>query len=71
MEAEFRGMLETRTRRLEWRSNITRSPLAEDLASNARAADVIITGAGQNETPMSRWRGAKAAGLVMAAGRPS
>ena len=69
-ETEFRDVLEARTRRLEWRSNITCSPLAEDLASHARAADIIVTGVGQSEAPMSRWRRAKAGDLVMAAGRP-
>jgi nucleotide-binding universal stress UspA family protein len=68
--AEFHDLLEACTRRLEWRANITYAPLAADLARNARAADIIITGVGQSETSMSRWRRAKAGDLVMAAGRP-
>ncbi len=41
-EGEFHDMLGLRARRLEWRASVTYSPLAEDLADNAWAADLVI-----------------------------
>src|SRR5579872_5845781 len=42
-EQRFRDMFKGGGRRLEWRCNITPAPLADYIASEARAADLVIT----------------------------
>ena len=43
-EAQFRSALEGRASSLEWRSEISYRPLADYIAEQARAADLVITG---------------------------
>lgn len=69
-EREFRETYAGRIDRLDWRPAETFQPLAAEVAVQARAADLIVTGAEGDPTPMAPWRRANLGDLVMAAGRP-
>jgi nucleotide-binding universal stress UspA family protein len=69
-EAEFRMALQSRTRRLEWRPRITVLPLADYMADEARAADLIVTGIDRKTPLFDPTRHVDATDMVMQAGRP-
>ena len=68
-EVEFRTALQSRASRLEWRPRVTVLPLADYLASEARSADLIVTGIDRN-APVDATRQLDHRDLVMQAGRP-
>ena len=68
-EAEFRAALHGRVERLEWQSLVTTRPLADVLAQEARAADLIVTGSGPGPAPEGN-RLVDIGSLILQAGRP-
>jgi hypothetical protein len=48
-EALFRNTFQGYTAGIEWRSKITREPMIDYIASEARCADLIITGIAQSD----------------------
>jgi nucleotide-binding universal stress UspA family protein len=69
-EAEFHDVLQARVGRLEWRSAVLPEPLADYLAREARAADLIITGADHNASVFDHSRDVNVGDVVMHVGRP-
>lgn len=67
---QFRGALQGRAKSVEWRSTITYGPLADYIADQARAADLIITGKDIGASLLDETRRVKLGDLVMDAGRP-
>ena len=68
-QSEFRSELRARAGRLAWRQSVTPNSLADFIASEARHADLLITGAvTQNRYDTSRT--VNTGDLVMQAGRP-
>jgi nucleotide-binding universal stress UspA family protein len=67
-QAEFRAALGQRAQ--TWRSAITSDPLADWLAREARAADLIITGVDRNVSLFDTSRHMVMGDFVMHAGRP-
>jgi len=68
-EIEFREAVKGSGATLEWRSSYTTDALPYYLASEARCADLIITGAATAD-PFDSARHASVGDLVMRAGRP-
>ena len=66
-EAEFRGAFAARPKLIEWRAAATFEALADYLASQARSADLIITGLTSASTALRR---VDIDDLVLQAGRP-
>jgi nucleotide-binding universal stress UspA family protein len=69
-ETQFRAALTGRAKGLEWRSAITYLPLAEYIAEQARAADLIITGRDIGAALLDNTRRVNIGSLTMQAGRP-
>jgi len=69
-EAEFRDALPAGVRSLEWRSTVTSDPLADYLARQARAADLVITGVEHNASLFDHSRHVNIGDVVMHTGRP-
>ena len=69
-EAEFRSAFQKRTNKLEWRSLVTIDPLSDFIASEARSADVVITGIDHNKSVFDTSRHVELGDLVMRIGRP-
>ena len=69
-EADFRAAFAARPLKLEWRSTICNQPLADVIASQACAADIIITGPDIGGSTFDSSRRVNIADLVMQAGRP-
>jgi nucleotide-binding universal stress UspA family protein len=69
-ERQFRAAMQGRTGSVEWRSIITFDPLAEYIAHEARAADLVITGPDIGGKFFDSTRRVGIADLVMQAGRP-
>jgi nucleotide-binding universal stress UspA family protein len=67
---QFRGALRGRANSMEWRSTITYEPLADYIAEQARAADLIITGKDIGASLLDETRRVKLGDLIMRAGRP-
>ncbi len=67
---QFRVALHGRTKSLEWRSTITYGSLADYIADEARAADLIITGKDIGASLLDETRRVKLGDLAMRAGRP-
>jgi nucleotide-binding universal stress UspA family protein len=70
VEQRFREALKGKVKRLEWRSNVTCGPLADYVASEARAADLVITGPDIGGSMFDHARQVRLADLVFQAGRP-
>lgn len=68
-EAEFRSALKGRVEWLEWQSLVTTRPLADFMAHEARAADLIVTGLGPGPAPEGNRR-VDLGSLILQAGRP-
>ena len=69
-EREFREALAGKVPALDWRSTVTYGPLAEYVARQARAADLLITGPDIGGSVFDHSRRVGIADLVMEAGRP-
>ena len=69
-EANFRAVLAARGVKAEWRSTVCYEPLADFIAHEARAADLIITGPDISGSTFDLTRRVSIADLVMQAGRP-
>ena len=69
-EQRFRDAFKARVKRLEWRSDITPGALADYIASEARAADLLISGPDIGGSIFDHARQVKIADLVFKAGRP-
>jgi len=69
-EMQFRAVLTGRAKSLEWRSAITYLPLAEYIAEQGRAADLIITGKDIGAALLDNTRRVNIGSLTMQAGRP-
>jgi nucleotide-binding universal stress UspA family protein len=67
---EFRTALHGRAKKIEWRSTITYGSLANYIADQARAADLIITGKDIGADLLDGSRRVSLGDLVMIAGRP-
>ena len=67
---QFRTALQTRAKHIEWRSAITYGSLADYIADEARAADLIITGKDMGARLFDDSRRVKMGDLAMSAGRP-
>lgn len=68
-ETEFRQALESTSTRLGWRSSVQTGPQAAHIATEARSADLVITGARTSDF-FGTSRMASCAEIVMRAGRP-
>jgi nucleotide-binding universal stress UspA family protein len=68
-EAEFRSALQTRATTLGWRSTVMFSVLSDDIAREARSADLVITNVTSGSL-LDASRRVNTADLVMKAGRP-
>ena len=69
-EAQFRDALKNRAKALEWRACITARPLVDYIASEARAADLVITGKDIGPKLFDQTRRVPMGDLVMRCGRP-
>jgi nucleotide-binding universal stress UspA family protein len=69
-EVEFRKALQDRAGRLEWRPRVTVLPLSEQVASEARSADLLVTGVDRKAQLPDATRQVDLRDLVMEAGRP-
>lgn len=69
-EAQFRAALSGRVREIEWRSSITFDSLAEYIAEQARAADLIVTAKDIGPSLLDESHRVRLGDLVMRAGRP-
>jgi nucleotide-binding universal stress UspA family protein len=69
-EARFRAVLSGKAKHLTWRSTVTCLPLADYIADQARAADLIITAPDRGGLPFESSRRTSIGDLVMRAGRP-
>ena len=69
-EEQFRTLLAGAAKEIEWRSTVTYLSLADYIAHQARAADLIITGPDISGTLFDSTRRVAIADLVMQAGRP-
>jgi nucleotide-binding universal stress UspA family protein len=68
-EAQFREVFKGFSKKTEWRSTITREPMAGYIAAQACSADIIVTGV----SPSDFYEGPNAVNaseIVMQAGRP-
>lgn len=70
VEAQFRKALDGRAHGLQWRSRVGLDPLADFLAEEARAADLIITSRNRGVHVFDDTRRVDIGDLVMRAGRP-
>jgi nucleotide-binding universal stress UspA family protein len=68
-EAEFRGALQALGKRLAWRSATSFEALADYLAREARAADLVVTAVPASDVVLAARR-VDVGDLVMQAGRP-
>lgn len=69
-EQRFRDAFKGKVKRMEWRSNVTPGPLADYIAAEARAADLVVTGPDIGGSMFDHARQVKVADLVFQAGRP-
>ncbi len=69
-EADFRAALHGRVADLEWRSTISYMALADYVAEQARAADLLITGPDRKGPSLDSSRRVNIGDLVMRIGRP-
>jgi len=68
-ETEFRNVFWNHAQKVEWRSDVTFSPLSDYIAREARCADLLITGV-TKVAAFSETRHVNAGDLVMQVGRP-
>lgn len=68
-EAEFRAALGPRVATLQWRASSTYGYLSDYIASEARCADLILTGVARGDM-LDSSRSTNTADLIMQAGRP-
>ncbi len=69
-EARFNAVLHGKIANLEWRSTVSYLSLADYVAQQARATDLLITGPDQKGSPLDSSRRVNIDDLVMRAGRP-
>jgi nucleotide-binding universal stress UspA family protein len=69
-ESRFRDAFRDKVKQLEWRCDITPASLADFIASEARAADLVISGPDIGGSVFDHARQVKIADLVFQAGRP-
>jgi nucleotide-binding universal stress UspA family protein len=69
-EEQFREALSGRAKTLQWRSSIAYGSLADFIADEARAADLIVTGRDMGPKLLDQTRRVHIGDLVMRAGRP-
>src|SRR5690242_14275352 len=69
-EQELRAALDGKVESVEWRSTVVPGSLADYVASQARATDLIITGPEISGTGFDHTRRVGIADLVLEAGRP-
>jgi nucleotide-binding universal stress UspA family protein len=69
-ENRFRTRLEGKVTSLEWRSTVTYGPLADYIAEQMRAADLLITAPDEGSSRFGATRQIELADLVLKAGRP-
>lgn len=69
-ETQFHAALQGKAPKLEWRSTITYSLLAEYIAEEMRAADLLITGPEEGGSALDTTRRVHLADLAMRVGRP-
>jgi nucleotide-binding universal stress UspA family protein len=67
---QFHKALQGRAKSVEWRSSITYGSLADYIADESRAADLIITGKDLGASLLDETRRVKLGELAMSAGRP-
>ena len=70
VEGQFRSAMQGRVKSIEWRSTISHGSLADYIADQARAADLIITGKDIGASLLDASRRVKVGDLAMRAGRP-
>lgn len=68
-EAEFRCAFQDHSKAIEWRSSVSDASLADFLAREARAADLVVTGTATGDL-FDATRTINQGDLVMHAGRP-
>ncbi len=69
-EEQFRKALSGRAKALQWRSSVAYGSLADFIADEARAADLILTGRDMGAKLLDQTRRVQIGDLVMRAGRP-
>jgi nucleotide-binding universal stress UspA family protein len=67
---EFRSALEGKVTTIEWRSTVTFDPLADYIAGELRAADILVTSADDGGSLFDTSRRVAVADLALKAGRP-
>ncbi len=71
VEVEFRSALEGKVASIEWRSTVvTYGSIADYVAEQVRAADLLVTGAHEGGALLDRSRYVNVADLVLRTGRP-
>jgi len=70
VEQRFHETCKGKAKQLEWRSNVTCGPLADYIASEARAADLVVTAPDIGGSVFDHARQVRIADLVFQAGRP-
>lgn len=70
VETAFREALAARAAGLDWRSEVSFGPIADYIARQARAADLILTAVPNNHSIFDHTRHIDVSDLVMQAGRP-
>jgi nucleotide-binding universal stress UspA family protein len=70
VEERFRAALHNRAKELHWRSTITLAPIADYIAHQARAADLIVIDPSGGNSKLDPSRRVDVSDLVMRVGRP-
>jgi len=68
--AQFQQVLESRVKQIEWRSTVTLDSLDSYIATEARCADLIVTGKDVGASLMDNSRRVNIGDLAIQAGRP-
>jgi len=68
--AQFQQVLESRVKQIEWRSTVTLDSLDSYIATEARCADLIVTGKDVGASLMDNSRRVNIGDLAIKAGRP-
>jgi nucleotide-binding universal stress UspA family protein len=70
VESRFRAALHNRAKEIHWRSTMTLAPIADYIAHQARAADLIIIDPKGGDSKLDPSRRVDVSDFVMRAGRP-
>jgi nucleotide-binding universal stress UspA family protein len=69
-ETEFRNAMRGRAKSFDWRAYLTVAPLADEVATRARSADLVVSGGDRHQNQFEISNPLRAGDLVMQTGRP-